>query len=63
MFRLLDLENNIGIHLTEGFMMEPEGSVTAVVFHHPEAKYFALSAADIDRLERELTPGQDAVNA
>ncbi len=63
LFRLLDLENNIGIHLTEGFMMEPEGSVTAIVFHHPEARYFALSPADIERLERELAPGAAAVNA
>jgi 5-methyltetrahydrofolate--homocysteine methyltransferase len=63
LFRLLELENNIGIHLTEGFMMEPEGSVTAVVFHHPEARYFALSPADIERLERELDPGAQAVNA
>ena len=55
LFRLLDLDNSSGIRLTEGFMMEPEGSVTAIVFHHPEAKYFALSAADIERLERELT--------
>jgi 5-methyltetrahydrofolate--homocysteine methyltransferase len=63
LFRLLDLESNIGIHLTEGFMMEPEGSVTAIVFHHPEARYFALSSADIERLERELDPGVEAVNA
>jgi 5-methyltetrahydrofolate--homocysteine methyltransferase len=62
-FRLLDLENNIGIHLTEGYMMEPEGSVTALLFHHPEAQYFPLSAADIERLERELAPGAQAVNA
>jgi 5-methyltetrahydrofolate--homocysteine methyltransferase len=63
LFRLLEPEGNIGIGLTEGFMMEPEGSVTAIVFHHPEAKYFALSAADIDRLERELDPARAAVNA
>ncbi len=64
LFRLLDLENNIGIHLTEGFMMEPEGSVTAIVFHHPEAKYFALSPSDIERLERELqSTGAQAANA
>jgi 5-methyltetrahydrofolate--homocysteine methyltransferase len=30
----------IGITLTEGFMMDPEASVSALVFHHPEAKYF-----------------------
>jgi 5-methyltetrahydrofolate--homocysteine methyltransferase len=30
----------IGVHLTEGFMMDPEASVSALVFHHPAAKYF-----------------------
>jgi 5-methyltetrahydrofolate--homocysteine methyltransferase len=30
----------IGITLTEGFMMDPEASVSAMVFHHPEARYF-----------------------
>jgi len=30
----------IGLSLTEGFMMDPEASVSALVFHHPEAKYF-----------------------
>lgn len=39
LFRLLKPEE-IGIQLTEGFMMEPEASVTAMVFAHPEARYF-----------------------
>ena len=26
--------------LTEGCMMEPEASVSAIVFAHPEARYF-----------------------
>lgn len=30
----------IGVNLTDGFMMEPEASVTAIVFAHPEARYF-----------------------
>ena len=30
----------IGIDLTEGHMMDPEASVSALVFHHPSAKYF-----------------------
>ncbi len=34
----------IGVALTEGFMMDPEASVSALVFHHPQAKYF--KAAD-----------------
>jgi 5-methyltetrahydrofolate--homocysteine methyltransferase len=39
LFKLLKPED-IGIQLTEGFMMEPEASVTAIVVAHPDAKYF-----------------------
>jgi 5-methyltetrahydrofolate--homocysteine methyltransferase len=39
LFILLHPEE-IGIHLTDGLMMEPEGSVSAIVFAHPNAKYF-----------------------
>jgi 5-methyltetrahydrofolate--homocysteine methyltransferase len=39
-FRLLD-GRTIGIELTEGFMMDPEASVSALVVHHPQARYFA----------------------
>jgi 5-methyltetrahydrofolate--homocysteine methyltransferase len=39
LFRLLEPES-FGLTLTEGFMMDPEASVSAVVFHHPAAKYF-----------------------
>jgi 5-methyltetrahydrofolate--homocysteine methyltransferase len=39
LFRLLEPEQ-IGLELTEGHMMDPEASVSALVFHHPEAKYF-----------------------
>ena len=57
LFRLLEVTAHIGVELTEGWMMDPEGSVSALVFHHPEAKYFNLSAADIERLERETGGG------
>ncbi|MFS0878179.1 methionine synthase [Solibacillus isronensis] len=39
LFSLLKPEK-IGVHLTEGFMMEPEASVSAIVFAHPDARYF-----------------------
>ena len=39
LFKLLKPEQ-IGVNLTEGFMMEPEASVSAIVFAHPEARYF-----------------------
>ncbi len=32
----------IGVRLTEGMMMEPEASVSALVFHHPDCTYFAV---------------------
>jgi 5-methyltetrahydrofolate--homocysteine methyltransferase len=35
---------DIGVELTEGMMMEPEASVSALVFRHPDAVYF--TAAD-----------------
>ncbi|MFQ5596859.1 MAG: methionine synthase [Nitrospiria bacterium] len=40
LFALLKEVVQIGVSLTEGHMMDPEASVSAVVFHHPEAKYF-----------------------
>jgi 5-methyltetrahydrofolate--homocysteine methyltransferase len=58
LFRLLSVEQSIGVQLTEGFMMEPEGSVTALVFHHPDAKYFSLAPEDTERLERALDDGE-----
>jgi 5-methyltetrahydrofolate--homocysteine methyltransferase len=33
----------IGVELTDGCMMEPEASVSALVFHHPDAFYFSVS--------------------
>jgi 5-methyltetrahydrofolate--homocysteine methyltransferase len=55
LFHLLETDrNDIGVRLTEGYMMDPESSVSAVVFHHPECRYFNLSAADAQRLEDEL---------
>jgi 5-methyltetrahydrofolate--homocysteine methyltransferase len=48
LFALLD-PGTIGVELTEGFMMDPEASVSALVFHHPDARYFSASpGADIE---------------
>jgi 5-methyltetrahydrofolate--homocysteine methyltransferase len=40
LFRLLP-GAQIGVALTEGYMMDPEASVSALVVHHPQARYFA----------------------
>jgi 5-methyltetrahydrofolate--homocysteine methyltransferase len=41
LFHILD-GRKIGVELTEGFMMDPEASVSAVVLHHPQARYFSV---------------------
>ncbi len=43
MWELL-LPEEIGCFLTEGMMMEPEASVSAMVFHHPDCAYFTAGA-------------------
>ncbi len=42
LFKLLD-PGEIGVQLTDGCMMEPEASVSALVFHHPQASYFSVT--------------------
>jgi 5-methyltetrahydrofolate--homocysteine methyltransferase len=32
---------DIGVSLTESMMMEPEASVSSLVFHHPDCVFFA----------------------
>jgi 5-methyltetrahydrofolate--homocysteine methyltransferase len=39
-FRLLDARR-IGVELTDGSMMDPEASVSALVVHHPQARYYS----------------------
>jgi 5-methyltetrahydrofolate--homocysteine methyltransferase len=43
-WKLLQPEE-IGVRLTEGMMMDPEASVSALVFHHPDCVYFTASDA------------------
>jgi len=38
--------DEIGVQLTEGFMMDPEASVSAVVFQHPDCTYFSVGDAE-----------------
>ncbi len=40
----------IGVHLTEGMMMEPEASVSALVFHHPDCSYFTAVDERVEAL-------------
>src|ERR1700686_4245383 len=42
LFALLKPEENVGVRLTSGFLLEPEQSTSAIVVHHPGAKYFVV---------------------
>ena len=42
LFKLLKPEENVGVRLTSGFLLEPEQSTSAIVVHHPGAKYFVV---------------------
>jgi 5-methyltetrahydrofolate--homocysteine methyltransferase len=48
LFELLSPER-IDVTLTEEFHLVPEQSTTAVVVHHPEAKYFNLSRSAVSQ--------------
>ena len=54
LFKLLQTTETIGVDLTEGFMMEPEASVSALVFHHPQAKYFSILEEELAAFEQQL---------
>ena len=43
LFDLLKPEADAGLRLTDGFMMEPEASVSAIVFHNPKAVHFSAA--------------------
>ena len=44
LFQLIEPQR-VGIELSEQFQLEPEQSTTAIVLHHPRAKYFNVSRA------------------
>jgi 5-methyltetrahydrofolate--homocysteine methyltransferase len=50
LWRLLDVEKNAGIKLTESFAMWPGSSVSGLYFAHPDSKYFAVGKLGRDQL-------------
>jgi 5-methyltetrahydrofolate--homocysteine methyltransferase len=49
-WKLLDVEQNTGILLTESFAMWPGSSVSGLYFAHPESRYFSLGKIDRDQV-------------
>ena len=41
LFRLLDAER-LGVRLTENWQIDPEQSTSAIIVHHPQARYFSV---------------------
>ena len=54
LWRLLDPGKYADVSLTDECMMDPEASVSAVVLHHTQAKYFNLSTEDVEKLETRI---------
>jgi len=50
-FKLLDVEENTGISLTENLAMSPASSVCGLYFANPEAKYFNVGKINKDQIE------------
>jgi 5-methyltetrahydrofolate--homocysteine methyltransferase len=50
LWRLLDVEANTGMQITESFAMWPGSSVSGLYFAHPEARYFSLGKIGRDQV-------------
>jgi len=50
-WRLLDVEANTGMLITESYAMWPGSSVSGLYFAHPESRYFALGRIGRDQVE------------
>ncbi len=50
LWRLLDVEKNTGMLITESFAMWPGSSVSGLYFAHPEARYFTLGKIERDQV-------------
>lgn len=51
LFKLLDVENTIGITLTESLAMWPASAVSGFYYSHPQSKYFGLGKIEKDQVE------------
>ncbi|PIV30760.1 MAG: methionine synthase, partial [Zetaproteobacteria bacterium CG02_land_8_20_14_3_00_50_9] len=51
LWQLLDVQNNIGMSLTESFAMLPTAAVSGLYFANPEAHYFTVGNINKDQVE------------
>jgi 5-methyltetrahydrofolate--homocysteine methyltransferase len=50
LWKLLDVQKNTGMLITESFAMWPGSSVSGLYFAHPESRYFVLGKIDRDQV-------------
>jgi 5-methyltetrahydrofolate--homocysteine methyltransferase len=50
LWRLLEVQENTGMLITESFAMWPGSSVSGLYFAHPESRYFSLGKIDRDQV-------------
>ncbi|RXH54651.1 methionine synthase [Granulicella sibirica] len=50
-WKLLDVEANAGIQITESFAMWPGSSISGIYFAHPNSRYFSLGKIALDQVE------------
>lgn len=51
LFKLLDVQNNIGLELTDSYAMYPTAAVSGWYFANPDSKYFGLGQIGKDQIE------------
>ena len=51
LWRLLDVQQNTGMTITESFAMLPTAAVSGWYFSHPDSKYFAVGQVDLDQVQ------------
>ncbi len=49
-WRLLDVQDNTGMLITESFAMWPGSSVSGLYFAHPQSRYFSLGKIELDQV-------------
>lgn len=50
-WKLLDVEKQIGVKLTESYAMFPAAAISGYYFAHPQSRYFGLGKIEQDQLE------------
>ncbi len=62
LWKLLNVETNIGLRLTDAYAMYPTAAVSGFYFSHPDAHYFSVGKIDRDQVESLAQRKEMSVN-